>query len=297
MSYLCIDIGATKTFMGVGQEDFKSIVKYDTVSFLDNTHELVKEFAEPDLQCVAVAVPGTMDTEKGVFYPPNLPGREVDIRGLLESVVEDHILINDCSAGVVGEYFYGGERESDMVYISISTGIGSGVIVDDRLVLGCSGNFAEVGHMKVGGTKMCGCGGKGHWEAYCSGSNLPGFAEYITGERIDDASVLFKKYHEGDPGARKVIEKMREYNAAGMANVINAYAPELIVLGGGVVVNNPETILDGLSELIDGDILIPPPRIVTTSLGANSVMYGLLGLCDLHDGPGPFGHRSFITLS
>lgn len=298
MTYLCIDIGATKTLIATGFDEFRSREKYSTKKFLNDAAEIIEAKIDPQCEVVAVAVPGTLDVRKGLFFPPNIPGREVDVRSLLEPVLseQEFILINDCTAGVAGEYYYGALRESNMAYISISTGIGAGVIVQGRLMTGHSGNFAEVGHLKVGGSLICGCGGKGHWESYCSGKNLPKFAESLTGRKFKDASDIFVKYAAGDPAATKIIEKMKEYNAAGISNVVNAYSPELIVLGGGVVVNNADVITDGLAESIRQDILPAPPRITTSSLGDDPVLYGLLALCGLHGRIGSFDHRSSIKL-
>ncbi len=279
MTYLCIDIGATKTLIGMGDKDLEFCRKIETDTFLKEPG--LEELPVENIRKAIVATPGPLDREKGLIYPPNIPVEKVDMFDLLEPYLDDFFLVNDCCAGVLGEYTFGKHSASNMVYITISSGIGAGVILDDRLIEGWKGNFAEVGHLKVGGNRRCGCGGRGHWEAYCSGNNLPGFAQDLTGEEFFDAEELFIRYEEGDMAAEKTILKMRVYNAAGVSNVVNAYNPELIVFGGGVAVNHPNIIIKKLKTMIEKDALCGPPEITTASLKDRSVLFGLLALCQL----------------
>ncbi|MFO8109389.1 MAG: ROK family protein [Thermoplasmata archaeon] len=281
MTYLCIDIGATKTLIGVGERDFEFCTRIKTDKFLKEPM-LEARFME-GVEKAVVATPGPLDRENGIIYPPNIPGKKIDMMELLSPNLDTFFLVNDCIAGVVGEYFFGEISASNMVYITISSGIGAGVIVGNSLIEGWRGNFAEVGHLKVGGNRRCGCGGRGHWEAYCSGNNLPGFAYELTGKKFKDAEELFIKYHEGNSAAKEVVQKMGEYNAIGISNVVNAYNPELIVLGGGVAVNHPEVITSGLEPMLERDVISELPEIAVTALEDRSVLYGLLALCHLDE--------------
>ncbi len=281
MTYLCIDIGASKTLIGTGDRDLESCTRVRTDEFL--TEPSMEDLPVDDIDKAVIATPGPLDREKAVIYPPNIPGKKIDMNELLSPNLKHFFLVNDCSAGVVGEYFFGETSASDMVYITISSGIGAGVIIGDNLIEGRMGNFAEVGHLKVGGDRRCGCGGKGHWEAYCSGNNLPNFAYDLTGKKFKDAEELFIRYKQGDTSAKKAVQKMKEYNAAGISDVVNAYNPELIVLGGGVAVNNPDLITSGLKSMLERDIVCEMPEIVTASLEDRSVLFGLLAFCHLDE--------------
>ncbi len=281
MTYLCIDIGATKTFVGIGERGFEFITKIKTDKFLDEPN--LEELPMDDIKKAVIAVPGPLDRENGVIYPPNIPDKKVDMVELLSSDIDTFFLVNDCSAGVVGEYVFGDVRASNMVYITISSGIGAGVIIEDNLIEGRMGNFAEIGHIKVGGDRRCGCGGEGHWESYCSGDNLPEFARELTGKEFKDSEELFLKYREANSAAKKTIEKMKEYNAAGISNVVNAYNPEVIVLGGGVAVNHPEVITSDLESMLEKDVICEMPEIAVASLDDRSVLFGLLAFCQLDE--------------
>lgn len=283
MTYLCIDVGATKTLIGVGEQEFEMAKKVDTTDFLSDPSSFLEDIPLEEVELAGIANPGPLDREKGVIFPPNIPKKKVEIKKLMEESLEKFFLINDCSAAVVGEYVFGDRSASTMVYITISTGIGGGVISDGKLLEGWHGNFAEIGHLNVGGYRECGCGGEGHWEAYCSGENLPGMTKSLTGEDFEDAREVFSEFKEGNEAAGEAVRKMRAYNAKGIANVVNAYNPELLVFGGAVVLNHPDIVIGGLEEKIKKNALCDLPRIEISSLGERSVLYGLLALCRQRD--------------
>ena len=141
------------------------------------------------------------------------------------------LVANDCVAAVWGEYLLGTGRGYDnLVYITLSTGIGAGVIVDGHLLLGKDGNAHEVGHLVIDyrGIK-CGCGGIGHWEAYASGRNLPNLIRILAKdyrgmitEALDlalnnslTAPKLFRLWSDGDEFANYVVDELARINAAG----------------------------------------------------------------------------------
>jgi len=265
--------------VGVGEEDFLSVKSLHTCDFLEDPSIAFQDMNLEEVEMAGIANPGPLDREKGIIYPPNIDKEKVKIRDLFGNYLDEFFLINDCTAGVVGEYVYGDDPPPDMVYVTISTGIGGGVITDGRSLEGSCGNFAEIGHLVVGGERKCSCGGEGHWESYCSGANLPEFAEEITSEDFENTHSVFDAYDKGDEGAEKVIALMRSYNAKGIANLINAYDPELVVFGGSVALNNFGVVVEGLEEEIQKEVLSRLPEMRPASLGERSVLYGLLAIC------------------
>jgi predicted NBD/HSP70 family sugar kinase len=130
---------------------------------------------------IGLASIGPLDLKRGgMAKPANLPYEFVALVGPLEEALGIKVhLMNDANAAALGEWTFGAGRTHDnLAYVTISTGIGGGAIVDRHLLIGKDGNAAEIGHVVVDptGRLTCGCGRKGHWEAYCSGRNLPRLA-------------------------------------------------------------------------------------------------------------------------
>ncbi|WP_049980573.1 ROK family protein [Halolamina rubra] len=193
-------------------------------------------------------------------------------------------VLNDANAGVVGERFYADRTPDDMAYLTISSGIGAGVAVDGRVLSGWDGNAAEVGHntVEIGGL-TCGCGADGHWEAYCSGTNIPRHARHVhetegvpTDLDLDeiDAKDVFEA--ADDPLAERVIERMQAYNAAGVADLVHAYAPLVVYVGGAVARNNPEQVVDPIRERLPELVMTNVPEVRLTSLGDEATVRGAL---------------------
>ena len=204
--------------------------------------------------------------------------------------------MNDCQAAVLGEKEFGrGKETNNLFYVTLSTGIGGGAIVDDHLLIGKDGNAVEIGHFTIDckGKLVCGCGRRGHWEAYCSGKNIPQYVKLRIkemGKRDFISSLIFKKINgdlsalnseilftsakNGDLLALRIVEEIGILNAIGFANIVNAYDPELILVGGTVALKNIELVLAPIKEHIGEYALNRTPRIEITSLGEDVGIYG-----------------------
>lgn len=279
MSILCLDVGATKVYIGIANTEFEDIIRIPTHKFLKNSDDIIDRFTgKKEINKISVALPGPLDLENKKIYPPNIEEDEIDLVDVFENLDKDINYINDCHAGVIGEYVYGEYNSENMIYLTLSTGIGAGVISDGRLLKGCNDNFAEVGHMFIGGERKCGCGGEGHWEAYCSGKNIVSYAEEITKKSYNNAKQIFQDFRAGKEEALQVIKNFREINSRAFSNLINLYNPELIVLGGSLAINNLEAILGEKQHHIKNNIVNPMPKIKVTSLENYSVLHGLLAI-------------------
>lgn len=278
MVFLCIDVGGTNTLFGLGNGDFEEVRRVKTKDFLDDVEgtvdRVLDDKASSEVDDIAVAVAGPVEMEKGLFYPPNIDKDVVRIRERLEKFGEVSI-VNDCAAAVLGEYHYGESAES-LLYVTISSGIGAAYIEDAELVEGFDGNFGEIGHMKVGNNLECGCGGTGHWEAYCSGDNIPKMAEQLHNLKLDHPKDLFELETEKAQKARREFnEKMR----TGFINLINMYNPEKIIFGGAVALNHFETIKGPLKNIED-EVVNNVPEMCLCGLGDNAVLHGLRATCN-----------------
>jgi glucokinase len=279
MAFLCIDIGGTNTFFGVGDDEFGKVKEFKTAEFLQDIDEAVKlvleEAGYPELDQIAVAAAGPVDREKGLFYPPNIDKEFVQIKDPLEEFAEVEV-VNDCAAAVLGEYHYG-ETAENLLYITVSSGIGSAYVSDGELVEGSNGNFGEVGHMRIGDDLTCGCGGTGHWEAYCSGENIPEMTEELYDLDIDHAKDLFEI---DSVKADKALEEFSDRMRIGVANMINMYNPDKIIFGGAVALNHFDTVLESIEDGIDSDIVNEMPEITLCGLGELAVLHGLRVKCN-----------------
>lgn len=218
-----------------------------------------------DVAGIGVSCGGPLDTESGVVYaPPNLPGwDEVPLKAWLERALSLPAFIeNDANASALAEWSFGAGRGfQHMVYMTMSTGIGGGIILDGRLYRGPNDTAGEVGHMTiVENGPPCGCGRRGCLESLCSGPSIArrarekaqaspgslmvglagGDPARITAETVMDAA------RKNDPAAREIVDETARYMAIGLGNVVNMLNPEIIVIG---------TIL-----VKAGDLLLEPIR-------------------------------------
>ncbi|MCE4613904.1 MAG: ROK family protein, partial [Desulfurococcales archaeon] len=182
---LLVDIGATNTRLAIGWEEEKQPVLSDVVQMRTPSSgealvNLIVEYAKEkkNFSIASIASIGPLDLRKGWIL--ETPNKEIGpypiVEALQDKLGAPVILLNDCQAAVWGEYVYGNYKGiQNMVYITLSSGVGAGAIVDGHLLIGKSGNAHEVGHFIVNfnGKVRCGCGGLGHWEAYVGGKNIP----------------------------------------------------------------------------------------------------------------------------
>ncbi|TYP49786.1 ROK family protein [Thermosediminibacter litoriperuensis] len=218
-----------------------------------SVYEVLKrlDLSLSDIAGIGIGVPGPMDAKRGrVKNPPNLPGwKDIPLLSIMEEEFNIPVFMeNDANAAAIAENLFGaGKGVKNFIYITISTGIGGGAITNGRLFKGGDGNAAEVGHMTINFEgPVCGCGNSGCWEAYASGTALTRFARegILSGRktRITDlagqdevrAEHVFAAAKEGDEFARELVEKEGFYLGVGLANVVNAYNPERIAIGGGL---------------------------------------------------------------
>ena len=305
--YVGVDLGATNVRAVVGDDDGTIIGSSDRgtprgptgIAVTEAVLQVVREACDAadvspsDAFSCGIGAIGPLDLAEGaVENPANLPDTidRIPLTGPLSVLLDTErvYLHNDTNAGVIGERFHSDRNPDDIVYVTVSSGVGAGVCVDGHVISGWDGNAGEVGHMTVDPTGLmtCGCGHDGHWEAYCSGNNIPDYAYELHGEDpidtavpLDDPDFSAKDVfeHAGSDGfADYVIDQLCHWNAMGIANVIHAYAPLVIYIGGAVALRNPEWIVDPLRERIDDMVMVNIPQIELTALGDEVVVKGAL---------------------
>ena len=301
-----IDLGATNIRVAVGVKDGRILAKVvkRTVregdeyalsrQILEMIQELPKDLLKNAIE-VNIGTVGPLDQRLGSISPTNLPFKrsylvEPISRGLKLPVK----MYNDCVTAVIGEKFFGqGRKVDNVIYVTISSGIGGGVFADGRLLLGRDGNAHEIGHLTIDleGKLPCGCGKRGHWEAYCSGLNIPNYARlmsnYIETETVKKSTLynklqtltskeVFDAAKLNDKFALIIIENVGRLNAIGFGNIINSYDPELIIVGGSVALNNKELILDPILKKVRDYAVNRIPEMKFTELGDEVGLYGAI---------------------
>lgn len=260
--------------------------------------------APASLAAVGVGTIGPLDADAGaVVGSPNVPAERIDLAAALRDRTGAPVTLhNDAVAGALGERRFGGLPEHG-IYLTCSTGVGAGAVVDGHVLRGWRGNAAEVGHLTlVPDGRPCGCGGAGHWEAYCSGTGVAGHARDLARESaaptaLDpetlDAATVFESAGAdapavaagevaptaagGDPLATRVVAAAIRLNARGVAALAHAYAPEVVSVGGAVALANADLVVEPLDgRLDDADLAVPAPTVRLTPLGADAVLRGAL---------------------
>ncbi|RQG97843.1 ROK family protein [Natrarchaeobius chitinivorans] len=247
-----------------------------------------------EIDAAGIGSVGPLDLAEGaVVDPANLPDSidRIPLTGPVEKLIDDDevYLHNDTNAGVIGERFHAKRNPDDMVYITISSGIGAGVCCDGHIMDGWDGNVGEVGHCVVDprGRLTCGCGRDGHWEAYCSGNGIPGYTRLLAEDDptistqlpLEEPEFTAKDVFElagEDDLADYVIDQLAHWNAIGVANVIHSFAPIVISFGGAVALYNEELVVEPLRERIPEMIMANVPEIRVTDQGDDVVLEGAL---------------------
>jgi glucokinase len=208
---------------------------------------------EGQLTAVGVSAPGPVDHLRGVVtYPPNLPGwRDVPLASRLQQVLGvPCFLENDANAAAVAEHRFGaGRGVRHMLFITVSSGVGGGIIIDGALYRGASGGAGEVGHIVLNEDgPLCGCGRRGCLEVYSSGLAIAREGSDLVARKPDSrlariaaegppltAEAVHRAASDGDTAARRIIAVAGHRLGEGIASLINVLNPELIVLGGSLI--------------------------------------------------------------
>ena len=284
---LAIDIGGSKIRGGLitKKGEIKKKIEEKTPNKGNSGRVLTKKILEiaeklynPSIIGIGVGSAGLLNLKKGIISnPTNIFFDKVEVvKPLRKKFSKKVTLLNDGSAGLLGEIYFGENKNcKNAVYITISSGIGGGVMVNGKLLFGKEGNAGEIGHMIVE-TKYnlpCSCEqGKNHWEAYCSGINLPRFLRIFSGLKIKKTEDIFSEARKGSVKVLNFLEEVGKINGQGISNVIAAYDPEIIIIGGAVFLENKKFLLPYLKKNIDN--LLTPPKIIPASLKENAPLLG-----------------------
>ena len=299
---IALDVGGTHMRAAVFPENeispcFQTRIRTysEDESSLDRLMRLISEVV-PDgepLHAIGIAVPGPIDPHNGVILTaPNLQewvGLPI-VQMIREKFGVPAALGNDANLAALGEWRFGaGQGHHHLIYLTISTGIGGGVICDDQLLLGYKGLAGELGHVTIlPNGPICSCGQPGHLEAVASG---PGIAAYVA-EQLQagqpstlagnpDAKTISQAALQGDLLALEAFQRAGHYLGLAIANYLMIFNPSIIILGGGVS-QTGDLLLDPIRETVNEAVLSDHYKedliITLAALGDDAGLYGALAL-------------------
>jgi glucokinase len=255
----------------------------------------------PEVEAIGMGLPGLVDRERGVSrFLPNMPTqwRDVPVAEILRSELGCPVyLLNDARLAAMGEFVYGGREVQTMIFFTLGTGVGGGVIVDGKLRLGPLGAAGEVGHQTIlPDGPLCGCGNRGCLETLASGPALSGegvrlmrtglaprLHELVSGDaqRITPREMGIAA-REGDKAVAAAIERVTAYLGIAIANLVNVLHPELVVLGGGVAALGETLLAPVRAEVLRRVGMFPADnvRIENSALGDRAGALGGIALAE-----------------
>lgn len=262
--YIGIDLGGTNMAVGLVDEKGDIVLKksaptrknglwneivYDMAKL---TMQTVEEagYVMNDVKAVGIGCPGSIDHAHGVvMYANNIKFENAPVAEEFRKYIDLPVnLENDANAAAYGEYVKCGEGAESLVFVTLGTGVGGGIVLDGKIYRGFNGAGAEIGHMVIckDGEK-CTCGRLGCWEAYASATALV----RQTKKKMEECKEskmhdIAKKYGEvngrvafeaakmGDSAAIEVRDEYINYIGIGLANIVNIFQPERVLIGGGI---------------------------------------------------------------
>ena len=279
---LGIDVGGTKTAIILGDEDFHII---DRKEFPTNPEDGFRAFLEHlsintapminkvDLNAVGISIGGPLDARKGILYnPPHLGWGKAPLGEEMRKIFYVPVKVeHDAKAGALAEWKMGaGKGFLNIVFLTLGTGLGAGIIVNGKVYRGASDTAGEVGHIRIEEDGPLVYGKVGSWEAYCSGDGISKLAHFmfplpfvdVTAAEISNLAI------SGDPKAVKVLRKSGEYLGKGLAILFDILDPDRIILG-SLSWRLPDLWIDTAKDVVKREALEGKkavPRIVKSEL-------------------------------
>lgn len=303
--YIGIDIGGTQLRAALYPEEGIEPIKKKIIATHcgdekpeDRLNDLIGEIwpDEGGVERIGIAVPGPVDPKNGIVYKAsNVRGWiDIPLGGLVEKRHKTPVILgNDANLASLGEWKYGaGVGHHDVIYLTISTGIGGGFIIDDRMLVGPQGIAGEVGHITVlPDGPICGCGRRGHLESVSSGTGIANYVERRLKEgAISSLSLnpqkptsrqIAEAGAQGDPLAIEAFEYAGTFLGLAITGLLHIFNPTVIVLGGGVS-NARDLLLNPVKRTMEQSVMTPAYlaelQICYAKLGDQAGLVGAMAL-------------------
>lgn len=313
MNYIGIDIGGMTIKGGVVDENGvistrKTIVTSpgkEDVLIVRDIANLIEDLViasgknKSDFSGVGLGCPGSIYDEKGIVrYSCNINFRNTPMAKMLEEMTDmDNIKVsNDANCAALAETLFGaGNGAKNSVMVTLGTGVGTGIVVDGKLLTGNRSAGAEGGHIQINlGGVVCGCGKKGCYEAYASATALMNqvqsacerHPDSMLAQAVEDygisGKVVFDCAEKGDKTAIAVMKRYIKYVGIGLVNFANIFFPEVIIIGGGIS-NQGDNIIKPLQRYVSrnvyGAVYSPKIKVVAATLRNDAGIIGAAALC------------------
>ena len=313
MKYVGVDIGGMSVKCGIVAEDGSLLYKNTApIKVQEEDTLIVREIAElvdcvlkesgkdkSEIGGIGVGCPGSIYDEKGIVrYCCNINFKNTPIVKLLSEYtgIKNIKVSNDANCAALGETMFGaGNGAKNSVVVTIGTGLGTGIIVDGKLLTGHQSAGAEGGHIQINmGGAVCGCGKRGHYEAYASATALIAqvtdackkhpeslLAKHAEEHGIDGKTV-FDCAEQGDKVAIQTLKRYIKYVGTGLVTFANIFFPEVIIIGGGISAqgdNFVKPLQRYVSRNIYGAQYNPKIKVVAAKLKNDAGIVGAALLC------------------
>lgn len=288
-----IDIGGTKIAAGIVAQDGQILASADIPTLPENGFRSAMERASDllrrlsamtsaEIEGIGVACPGPLDPLSGILDEVGtLPGwRGGNIVESLGNEFKTSVAVeNDADAAALAEAHWGsGKGSRRLIYITVSTGIGGGIIFDGQLYRGANGAHPELGHQIIDASgPLCYCRAHGCWESLASGSAIASWVQEQAPLSVPrSAEQIALAAEQGDPLALRAMEREGYYLGLGLANIITVFTPDTIVLGGGVMKSSDLFLPRALDVVQQVCTQVPAAKtsIVIASLGSFTGLAG-----------------------
>ncbi|MDY7431131.1 xylose repressor [Bacillus sp. V26] len=219
---------------------------------IDMIHHLITHMPQSPygLTGIGICVPGLVDKNQKIVFTPNSNWRDIDLKSFIQEKFNVPVFIeNEANAGAYGEKVFGAAKNHDnIIYASVSTGIGIGVIINNDLYRGVSGFSGEMGHMTIdfNGPK-CSCGNRGCWELYASEKAL--LKSLQTKEKKVSYQDIIDLARRNDIGTLNALQNFGFYLGIGLTNILNTFNPQAIILRNSIIESHPMVLNSIRSEV------------------------------------------------
>lgn len=302
-----IDLGGTKISGAISDLNGNILSQYITPTLAEEGEEAVlnriieviekvisdSDKSSDEIKAIGIGSPGPLDAKKGIIITtPNLPFKNFALVEPIQKKFGIHTYLdNDANVAAIGEYLFGaGKGTKNMVFVTVSTGIGGGAIINGYIYRGNTSNALEIGHTTlVEDGPRCNCGNYGCAEALASGTAIgkmaneaieSGAKTSLTNYDKVTSYEVFVEAKKGDKVAVDIIDKCLNYLGICIANIVNTFDPEMVIIGGGVS-KAGDIVFDKVKEVVNKrafKAISESCKIVPAGLGTDAGVIGAVAL-------------------
>lgn len=303
--YIGVDLGGTKIYTAICNE-LGEIFNEEVIAtevdkgpeqivdkIINSIKKVSKNIKAEEIKAIGIGSPGPLNIKEGLIVsPPNLPIRNFNIVDKIKSEFKlPTFLDNDANAATLGEYIFGaGKGTENMIYITASTGVGGGAILNGKIYRGSTSNALEIGHTTISRDgRVCGCGNRGCVESMSSGIYIEKMANDLIGEEKETtlknyekitAKEVFTEAAKGDQVSNYILSETLSYLGMAVANCANIFDPDKIIIGGGIT-KGGSIVLGKINEEVKNRSLEPiykNCKIEKAQLGDQAGVIGAVAL-------------------